>query len=264
LNATIAEPTKKPEAPTFTDHFSQVAGPYGRFRPTYPAALFEHLGGLARRDAFVWEVAAGSGQATAGLARTFRRIVATDASHAQLAQMSLGGRVRRVVCLAEAPPLRDASQDLVAIAQALHWVDLERFFGAVRRVAKPGAVLAAWTYRLPELPDGLGSLIERFAHHDLGAFWPPERDHVENGYAGITFPFEEMPAPDFRVDARMDIDAFLGYVRTWSAVTRARAATGSDPVDAFEPEWRALWGAERVRPVSWPVTLRTFRVREPG
>lgn len=188
--------------------------------------------------------------------------MATDASPAQLAQMSLGGEVRRVVCLAEAPPLRDASQDLIAIAQALHWVDLEPFFGAVRRVAKPGAIMAAWTYRLPELPDGLGSLLERFAHHDLGVFWPPERDHVENGYAAITFPFEEIAAPDFRIEAQLDVDAVLGYVRTWSAVNRARASTGTDPVDALETEWRAMWGAEGTRPVSWPVTLRTFRVRD--
>jgi SAM-dependent methyltransferase len=207
----------------------------------------------------VWEVAAGSGQATGGLLRNFPHLVATDASCAQLVRMDVRGAAR-VACLAEASPLRDASVDFVAAAQALHWLDHPRFFQEVRRVARPRALLAAWTYRLPEIDEGLDALLRHFARHELRSFWPPARDHVEAAYATIDVPFEEIPAPPFRIDARLDVDAFLGYVRTWSAVPRARAAWGGDPLTAFEPAWRDLWGPIRVRSVSWPLTLRTFRV----
>lgn len=246
----------------YEDHFSAVASGYGRFRPTYPEALFWHLGTLTGPDATAWEVGAGSGQATAGLRRMFpARLVSTDASAAQLREMG-GTGVHRVVCLAESAPLSGDSVDLIAVAQALHWLDHRRFFQEVGRVAKPGAILAAWTYGLPEIEGGLDTLVRDFALRALGPFWPAARRHVESRYADIDFPFEELPAPRFRMEARLGVEAFLGYVRTWSAVTRALAERDRDPVAAVEAKWRARWGHEQARSVRWPVTLRTFRVRE--
>lgn len=209
----------------------------------------------------MWEVAAGSGQATAGLTRVFSRVVATDASPAQLEQMEVAA-ARTAACLAEAAPFRAGSVDVVAVAQALHWLDHARFFDEVRRVSKPGALLAAWSYRLPEIDDDLDPLLRRLARHDLRAFWPRERDHVESAYATIDVPFEEIPAPSFRIDAQLDVDAFLGYVRTWSAVARVRVARRGDPLAAFERAWRKRWEPVPLRRVSWPVTLRIFRVRD--
>jgi len=246
---------------TYEDHFSGVASEYGRFRPRYPESLFRYLATLAGKGARVWEVGAGSGQATAGLLRTFDHVIATDASFAQLAQIVVP-TARRLVCLAEVAPFRAASMDLIVAAQALHWLEPDGFFREVARVARRGAALTAWTYGLPEIDQRLDALLRRFAHEDIRDFWPSARDHVEARYATIKVPFEEMAAPDFRIDARLDVDAFLGYVRTWSAVTRAGAALDVDPMARFGAECRALWGPASLRGVSWPVTLRTFRVRE--
>jgi ubiquinone/menaquinone biosynthesis C-methylase UbiE len=41
---------------------------------------------------------------------------------------------------------RDGSIDLVTVAQALHWLNLPRFYGEARRVLKPGGVVAIWCY----------------------------------------------------------------------------------------------------------------------
>ena len=65
---------------SFPDHFSEIAESYATSRPRYPAELFVWLSGLVQRRKLVWECAAGSGQATLGLAAIFERVIATDAS----------------------------------------------------------------------------------------------------------------------------------------------------------------------------------------
>src|SRR4051812_36329693 len=73
------------EQPEFADHFSCVAARYAGFRPGYPSALFEYLATVADPAVTVWDCAAGNGQATAGLARHFAHVIATDASREQIA-----------------------------------------------------------------------------------------------------------------------------------------------------------------------------------
>src|SRR5688572_2187289 len=46
----------------------------------------------------------------------------------------------------ERTALADASVQLVAVAQALHWFDRDAFFAECARVLAPGGVLAAWGY----------------------------------------------------------------------------------------------------------------------
>ena len=47
--------------------------------------------------------------------------------------------------------IRSYYADLVTVAQALHWFDIQAFFSEVKRVLKNGGVLAAWTYGLLEV-----------------------------------------------------------------------------------------------------------------
>src|SRR5215471_3088586 len=119
---------------TFQDHFSSVASRYADFRPHYPPALFDYLAKLARRDALVWDCAAGSGQATIDLAARFDKVIATDGSAEQLASAPRRDNVEYRVALAEENGLADGSVGLITIAQALHWFNLERFFAEVNRV----------------------------------------------------------------------------------------------------------------------------------
>ena len=244
----------------FEDHFSDAGEAYRRFRPGYPPELFGFLGSLVPAGGSVWECGAGSGQATEGLARAFTRLFVTDPSHSQLrlADPRLGWRV---ACTAEAAPLPARCVDLVVVAQALHWIAHGTFFAEVRRVARPGAVLAVWTYGLPRPGGGFDPEIADFARGTVGRFWPPGRRHVEEAYGSIDFPFEELDAPTLEMTADLELADFLGYVRTWSAVRRARATSAADPVDALERAWIGRWPAGDARRVRWPLTLRAFRVR---
>src|SRR5215831_21216624 len=124
------------------DLFGDRAEEYARHRPTYPEELFDHLSGLVSRHDVAWDCGAGSGQASRSLARRFANVIATDSSLRQLASGGPDAGVHRVVAAAERTPLRDRCADLVAVSAALHWFNRPKFYEEVRRVARPGAILA--------------------------------------------------------------------------------------------------------------------------
>lgn len=250
----------------FQDHFSTLAAGYARFRPRYPAELFEHLAGLAPRRDVAWDCATGSGQAAVALAEHFTRVWATDASAGQIAHAQPNPRVHYGVALAERSGLAGSSVDLVTVAQALHWFDLDAFYPEVRRVLRPGGILAAWCYGPVELPgSALQEVVDRFYSETVGPYWPPERLLVEDGYRSLAFPFEELEAPRFTMEARLTPDQLAGYLGTWSATRRYVEATGHDPIPELREELTRLWSpAPQPVPARWPISLRVGRGQGSG
>ena len=247
--------------PTFPDHFSGVASRYADCRPSYPAEFFDYLATLASGDALAWDCAAGSGQATRGLAPRFARVVATDASPEQIAAAPKLPNVEYRVALAENSGLADASVGLVTVAQALHWFDLPRFYSEVRRVLRPGGVLAVWAYGINRVEgETVDSIVQDFYGNTLGPYWPPSRHLVESGYRTLPFPFAEIAPPLFRMESSWTLDRLLGYFSTWSATSRYIKATGQNPIGALEEKLRPAWGnGNEARTVVWPLTLRVGR-----
>ena len=165
------------------------------------------------------------------------------------------------VAPAEKLPLADGVASAITAAQAAHWFDLPAFYAEVRRVAHPGAVVALISYGVLALEGALGERFLHFYAEDIGPFWPPERRRVDDGYAGMDFPFAERPAPALAIEHAWDLGQFLGYVSTWSAVKQARQARKEALLAAFADECAALWGdpAERKR-VTWPIRMRLGQV----
>lgn len=239
--------------------FSAVAEGYRRHRPGYPAALFEWLAQSAPGRGLAWDCGAGSGQASAGLARHFQRVVATDISGEQLARCHSGTSILPLRARAEAVPLATGSADLVTVAQALHWFALEPFHAEVRRVLRPGGVVAVWSYSLMSIDRAVDAIVQSLYGDTLGPYWDPARCLVENGYRELPFPFVPIEPPPFAMTACWELPQLLGYLGTWSALTHYRRATGRDPLSAVAERLAAIW-ADGTREVRWPLTLRMGRV----
>ena len=234
------------------DHFTPLAQHYAAFRPAYPEALFDWLASLAPQHRVAWDCGAGSGQATAPLAARFGHVVATDISAAQLAAAPPLPHVEYRVASAEASGLPDHSVDLVTVAQAMHWFDLPRFHAEVRRVLQPQGVIAVWGYNRLLLGDtALQQVLDGLYENTLGAYWPPERAHVENGYRDLPFPWDRIDAPRFTLQQSWTREQLLGYLRSWSAVGRFIADRGYDPVDEVAVALSALWPQGMQRSVEW-------------
>lgn len=251
------------ENANFADHFSGHADEYARYRPSYPSALFEYLADRCAAHDLAWDCATGNGQAALGLAKHFAHVVATDASAEQIAAALPHPRVTYEVARARESPLGPAAADLVTVAQALHWIELDPFYTEVRRVLKPEGVFAAWTYGLFHLAptdpaaDAVDSLIRTFYHERVGPYWPPERRHIEAEYQSLPFPFDEMAAPNFTMTMAWSLEEVLGYLRTWSATKRYIRHRGHDPVTTMTPDFATAWGDPAMpRTMQWPVHVR--------
>jgi ubiquinone/menaquinone biosynthesis C-methylase UbiE len=243
---------------TFKDHFSKQASDYAKFRPRYPKELFHWLGSISASDELAWDCATGSGQAAVELAQLFDRVVATDASEKQVENAERHARVEYRVATAEQSRLDSQSLDLVTVAQALHWFDLERFYAEVRRVLKPGGVLAAWAYKLATVSPEIDAVVNRYYSEIVGPYWPEERVLVER-FEELPFPFQQVETPPFAMVAEWRVENLLGYLRTWSATQRFMAGEQRDPLEEVEDHMRSAWGANS-RQVTWPLTVRVGKL----
>jgi SAM-dependent methyltransferase len=243
----------------FKDHFSRQSAAYSRYRPGYPPELIEFVAASATARRLAVDCATGTGQAAVALADHFERVLAVDASSSQLARAQPHARVHYVAALAERLPIRDRSVDLVAAAQAAHWFDFERFHAECRRVLVPGGVVAVWTYGLMRVEAAVDEIVDDFHANVVGADWPPERRHVEQGYRSMPFPWREESTPAFFLASDWDLAQVMGYLATWSAVQRCKDRTGRDPLAVVEPRLAALWPRSVARRVRWPVHLRLGR-----
>ena len=249
-----------PDKP-FADHFSERASGYARYRPTYPASLAAWLASLAPARETAWDCGTGSGQAAQLLAAEFERVVATDPSESQLGNARPHPRITYRVGRESQSGLPERSADLVAAAQAAHWFDLAAFHAEVRRVARPRCVVALWCYELMTCGKEIDDAVVRFYSDRVGRYWPAERAWIEQGYRTLDFPYDEIDPPPFAIESSLTREAFLGYVGTWSAVARCRAAEGVDPMEAFAAEIARSWtDPGEVRGVRFPLALRVGRL----
>lgn len=244
----------------FKDHFSERAAAYAAHRPSYPRSLASTLAAWAPGRQLAWDCGCGSGQLAVLLADEFERVLATDASPQQIREASPHPHVEYRCAPAEASGLEAGSADLIAVAQAVHWFDLPRFYDEVRRVGRPGAVLALIAYGVLEV-EGLEALVGDFYHRVLQPYWPPERRHVETGYRLLEFPFTPLPDPQLHMSTAWDLSALRGYIGTWSAVRALEQVQGPAPFQAFGQALGQAWGdpASR-RTVRWPLTVRAGRL----
>ena len=244
----------------FKDNFSRQAEIYAQFRPTYPPEMYAFLAALTPAHDLAWDCGTGNGQAALDLAVHYRAVVASDPSAAQIAHAKPHARVAYQVSPAEDSALPDQSVDLVTVATALHWFDLERFYPEVRRVLRPGGVLAAWAYQAPGFASAVGAVVRHFHDVTLDPYWQPENRLIEQGYETLPFPFERVAAPEYHYQQALTRDELIGYLHTWSGTQRLIAAEGVDATAPLLRELALAWPEAEVPQVAtWPLVLKVGR-----
>jgi SAM-dependent methyltransferase len=244
---------------TFKDHFSERAAGYASYRPHYPPALADWLASVAPARTTAWDAGCGSGQLSTLLGDRFAKVIATDASEAQVAQAMVHPNVEYRVEPAEKTSIVDGTIDLITVAQAAHWLDLSAFYQEASRVARDGAIVALIAYGHTQVVPDVDAVIQRFYSGALDPFWPPERKHIETGYRNLPFPFTRLSSPSFAMRVSWSADELIGYIRTWSAVRAMEKATDSSATEQFAAELRQAWG-DADRDVAWPLVILAGRI----
>jgi len=236
------------------DNFSSQADHYLRYRPSYPPELFEFIIGHVKEKDMAWDCAAGSGQTAKALAPYFNKVFATDISQKQLDNAYQAANIFYSVQPAEQTIFLNNSFDLITVSQALHWFHFDEFYTEVIRIAKPEAILAAWTYSLLRISKEIDLLTEDFHYNILHNYWDDERKYVDDEYRNIPFPFKRIDTPVFKIEYRWTIEELEGYLNTWSGLRKFTSENSSNPLPELMKRIKSHWKETQMR-VHFPIHL---------
>lgn len=243
----------------FKDNFSKHADSYVKYRPHYPLALYEFLASLTPGHTLAWDCGTGNGQAAIDLAKFYDQVIATDPSAEQLKYAAQHGRITYRNEKAEQSSLASHSADLVVIANALHWFDLEPFFKEVKRVLNPQGVIAAMACTAPLVSPDIDRIVSHYHDEVLHNYWLPENRLVEKEYNTIPFPFEPVATPEFVYEKPMSRQDMTGYLNTWSATQRFIAQNGHNPTPQVDEQLQAVWKDDAEKTARWKIILKVGR-----
>ena len=220
--------------------------------------MFDFLASLSPGRETAWDCATGSGQAAVGLVEHFDRVIATDASAAQIDEAVPHPRIEYRVAPAHDSGIESASIDLTTVAQAMHWLDPAAFYREALRVTRRNGIVAIWGYGDPVFDDPtIHDVVHAYNRGTIEQHWKPERQILLDGYMTIPFPFTEIACPRFDLEVNWDLAELAGYLRTWSATVAFARAKGRDPIIELENQLAPHWGKKEERHrVRWPLFLR--------
>jgi len=242
--------------------FDLQSDQYARYRPVYPATLFQWLAGVVNERQRALDCATGTGQAAGQLAGLFARVDACDINHSQLDAAEHGRNIIYQVCAAEQLSYRDQVFDLVTVAQALHWFDFPQFWPQLERVLKPGGVFAAWGYDWFKVSAAVDDAM-RFYQAIIEPFWSSSSQVLWNGYrdVGMTLPALEVPSYQIMID--WNLEQLLGYLQTLSASKLCVQSLGNHVLNDARQRLARAWGEPAiVRRICIPMHL--IAGRKPG
>lgn len=241
--------------------YSSYAKQYAQSRPTYPEELFSYLASLVEQHNLAWDCATGNGQAALALTEHFKRIIATDISAEQIRQAIPHPQVEYRVAKSEQSGLEDKSVNLVTVASALHWFDLDSFFREVRRVVRRGGVLAAWSYHVGYMEPPFDKLFLRFYQDVLYDYFAPGARLVDDRYENIILTGKSIDAGQFYVSADWNLHQMLAFIKSWSGTQQYIQEQGEDPTELIADELKQIWGnRDKVYTIRWPLFMRISRL----
>lgn len=237
------------------DLFSGHAAQYANYRPDYPKALFDFVFKHLSNFDTAWDCATGNGQAAKVLSARFKKVIATDISEKQLANGYRAENIHYSLSPAENTIFNDNTFDLITVAQAAHWFQLDNFYKEAQRVAKHGSLISIWGYGLLSINDEFDAHLKRLYKTTVGPYWDAARKLVDEEYKTLLFPFKEIQSPSFYSIKNWNAVQVQGYLETWSAVQSYIKINGQNPIPNFMEQ--AAYSLEKASfQVKFPIFLR--------
>jgi len=168
------------------------------------------------------------------------------------------------------------SIDLITVATALHWINIDEFVREVKRVLKPSTgVLAIWTYRYAQLENPQANeIIHEFFYKTLFPYWNEKQHLVEDFYESFLpqLPFNTT-MKQFTIERhiQMSPEAFIGFVETGSACQTFRRQNGEviyqQTLNTLKSKLIQILSSSQHDPIqinfSNPIRLYLFRKNQP-
>ncbi|MCB5161305.1 class I SAM-dependent methyltransferase [Marinomonas algarum] len=233
---------------------------YSRTRPMYPAELYYWLSKQVANPGVVWDCACGTGQASVDLAAYFNQVEASDISESQVHSAAHHRRVNYRICPAEKTDYPDNYFDVVVVAHALHWFDLETFWRELHRVLKPGGLFACWGYNWLQVGEAEDKVISETVLSELTDYWPAQSRLLWEQYNDIEFPFPLMQVPDFELKCHWSVTQTIDFIRTWSASQLRIQESGDEFLLNASPLIREAWSTpNKKQDIQLPFFLKAGR-----
>ncbi|HKF51118.1 MAG TPA: class I SAM-dependent methyltransferase [Candidatus Acidoferrales bacterium] len=241
----------------FQSRFGHIAEEFERYRPDYPPELFEHILAAvpADRRECALDLGAGTGKSTRALIPHFREVIAVEPDpgmSAKLKQEAPSIIVHSIT--AEDFQQPSSTVDLVAVGNALHWMDLPRVFANVHSWLRSAGIFAVFDRPLPKTT----LAIDAITLAEMRGPWKPYRDqrlkHDKNWEEKVRAApgFQIVESTKFSYIVPMSPFDFTGFWRSTSYGS-AYARSLSEP----ETYWRNLESrfAEAAAGAAIPVDL---------
>lgn len=246
----------------FKDLFSKQAATYRNSRPTYPQELYEFITAKCKDKTLAWDCATGNGQCATALASYFDKVIATDASASQIENAIPNPKVEYRVANAYNSGLENASIDLITVATAAHWFEIEKFYVEADRVLKSNGVLAIWSYGgCRSAEDEINKVLDKLSYDILGDYWSPEIWRIwRDKYRNLPFPYALEDAPAFKTELYWNYEQLVNYLNSWSGVQNYKNQVGKNPVDIIEEELKNAWGnVDDKKLLTWQLHMKIGR-----
>ena len=205
--------------------FNKVANAYSKNRPGYPEALYTKLLQLngGRHFAKAADVGCGSGQSSHGLLRIADSVIGVEPGDS-LRKLA-AERYPSILFKKESGEntgIADSSLDLVTVATAFYWMDMQRALSEFSRILKPSGILFIYSYGFPHLNSNANKVVMRH----LNKNWDCHRDPVlklsDPSYAVVQSSdhFIESGCEVLQNRVAMDVEDYVGFLSSTSYVSK--------------------------------------------
>eukprot|EP00743_Colponemidia_sp_Colp-15_P005385 GILK01005787.1.p1 GENE.GILK01005787.1~~GILK01005787.1.p1 ORF type:complete len:297 (-),score=36.00 GILK01005787.1:467-1279(-) len=247
------------------DPFGHVgqAQSYAMYRPKYPQQLYDHLAQFLSHSEprrLAVDIATGTGQVAVPVSQLFEKVIAVDRSQSQLDKAEKRDNIEyRLATANRLDFIADGSVNLVTLAQALHWMNAAEFFDEAKRMLTPGGCLMVSGYAICRIHSSERAQ-ELLAEHyrRLETYWDCDRKSLDSQFADIEFPFARVERKSFPVHQTLPVEAFIGYLRTWSAYNTYKKGLDAADNDILIPLSEQLRDIARTQDppdalsITWP------------